>query len=94
MNDKLFKKVITTAIFLLAGLFMGHKHWTDAHAFDSSERISKDSSVSSLMESMSIYHFTEQKKAPDFGLTSLDGERIWLNQYRGKVVLISFWTTW
>ncbi len=32
--------------------------------------------------------------APDFTLTSLDGERYTLSKLRGKVVLINFWATW
>jgi len=32
--------------------------------------------------------------APDFTLANLDGERVSLNQYKGKVVLLNFWGTW
>lgn len=32
--------------------------------------------------------------APNFELTSLDGNLINLNHYRGKVVLLNFWATW
>jgi len=32
--------------------------------------------------------------APDFTLTSVDGEPITLSQLRGKVVLLDFWATW
>jgi peroxiredoxin len=32
--------------------------------------------------------------APDFTLTSLDGERYTLSKLRGKVVLVNFWATW
>jgi peroxiredoxin len=34
------------------------------------------------------------KRAPDFARTDLDGARIRLADYRGKVVLLSFWATW
>ena len=32
--------------------------------------------------------------APDFQLTTLDGEEVSLSDYRGKHVLINFWATW
>ncbi len=34
------------------------------------------------------------KPAGDFRLDTLTHERFYLNQYRGKVVLLIFWTTW
>lgn len=33
-------------------------------------------------------------QAPDFTLTSLDGKRVTLSDYRGKIVLLNFWATW
>jgi cytochrome c biogenesis protein CcmG, thiol:disulfide interchange protein DsbE len=32
--------------------------------------------------------------APDFTLTDLDGHKLTLSDYRGKVVLLDFWATW
>ena len=32
--------------------------------------------------------------APDFSLKALDGTRLRLSDYRGKVVLLDFWATW
>jgi len=34
------------------------------------------------------------KAAPDFELTSLDGRRVKLSDYRGKAILLNFWATW
>src|SRR5215469_12756522 len=34
------------------------------------------------------------KVAPDFELTSLDGRKVKLSDYRGKAVLLNFWATW
>ena len=32
--------------------------------------------------------------APDFTLTTLDGKKVKLSDYRGKAVLLNFWATW
>ena len=34
------------------------------------------------------------KPAPDFLLSTLDGRRLRLSQFRGKTVLLNFWATW
>lgn len=32
--------------------------------------------------------------APDFSLTSIDGDQLRLSDYRGKPVILNFWATW
>ena len=32
--------------------------------------------------------------APDFELTTFDGETIWLSDFRGSIVVINFWSSW
>ena len=34
------------------------------------------------------------KPAPDFGFADLDGKKVRLSDYRGKVVLVNIWATW
>jgi len=34
------------------------------------------------------------RRAPEFARAGLDGKRVDLNAYRGKVVLLDFWATW
>jgi peroxiredoxin len=33
-------------------------------------------------------------RSTDFSLTTLDGKKVSLSSYRGKVVVLSFWATW
>lgn len=37
---------------------------------------------------------TEGNEAPDFELTTLDGEKMSLSDLKGKKVLLNFWATW
>lgn len=37
---------------------------------------------------------SKQYKAPDFTLLNLDGDKVTLSDYKGKIVFINFWATW
>jgi thiol-disulfide isomerase/thioredoxin len=39
-------------------------------------------------------YYQKGKKAPDFTLTDIDGNRVSLLKFRGKYVYIDFWATW
>ena len=53
-----------------------------------------DGRIAELLGSVNMHHFTDPVAAPDFELYSLDGNRVTLSQYRGNVVMLSFWATW
>jgi len=53
-----------------------------------------DSGISNLLKTLEMYEFRNPVKAPDFELTSLDGRKIRLRDYRGRVILLNFWATW
>ena len=38
--------------------------------------------------------FIESQKAPGFQVEDVGGRRVMLEDYKGKVVLLFFWTTW
>jgi cytochrome oxidase Cu insertion factor (SCO1/SenC/PrrC family) len=50
--------------------------------------------VRDMIASLNMYAFDKALKAPEFTLTDISGESVSLSQYRGKVVLLSFWATW
>jgi cytochrome oxidase Cu insertion factor (SCO1/SenC/PrrC family) len=54
----------------------------------------RNARLSELLDAMKMYHFDGVQEAPSFELMSVDGENVSLHQYRGKVVLLSFWATW
>lgn len=43
---------------------------------------------------LKIHEFKEPSPALDFTLISTEGEKMSLSDFRGKVVLLNFWTTW
>jgi thiol-disulfide isomerase/thioredoxin len=47
-----------------------------------------------FMESLSLVRFDEKVKAQNFALKDLNGNVVRLEDYRGKVVFLNFWTTW
>jgi cytochrome oxidase Cu insertion factor (SCO1/SenC/PrrC family) len=86
MNKKIYFSVLMIC-FLALILFACTKDKTG-------EQTKGNSAIADLMASMNIQHNTKSASAPDFELLSVKGERVSLSQYRGKVVLLSFWATW
>ena len=47
-----------------------------------------------FIESLSLVRFDEKVKAQNFALKDLNGNLVHLEDYRGKVIFLNFWTTW
>ena len=47
-----------------------------------------------FMESLALVRFDEKVKAQNFALKDLNGNEVHLENYRGKVIFLNFWTTW
>jgi cytochrome oxidase Cu insertion factor (SCO1/SenC/PrrC family) len=47
-----------------------------------------------MLPSASGYTFSEKLNAPGFRVEDVDGNQVKLKDYRDKIVLLFFWTTW
>ena len=47
-----------------------------------------------LMAAAGFTRFLESRRAPEFDLKNLEGNRVRLKDYRGRIVLLNFWATW
>ena len=88
--------IFTFILFLLfTGIYACQKDQTgNASKENLSDELQADAEISNLLASMNMSHFKNPMKAPDFELTSIEGRKISLDKYLGKVVLLSLWTTW
>jgi cytochrome oxidase Cu insertion factor (SCO1/SenC/PrrC family) len=94
---KCFCFISLILILLLAGTYACTKNETGISTEKGASNDSSGtggSSIADLLASMDMYYFAEPVKAPDFELLSLDGKKTSLSQYRGQVILLSFWATW
>ena len=58
------------------------------------EVVSRDPVISALIKEMHMAETLTKIKAPLFTLLDLDGKTVSLEQYRGEIVFLGFWTTW
>lgn len=84
------RKSITGWVALFAILLVAGLIWTSME-LTTSEDVARavPMNVDNVNTSPEVGAF-----APDFSLTSLDGEQVRLSDYRGKRVIVNFWATW
>ena len=85
--------IIISVVILLAGVSACDRGVPPGNTSDP-EMSQTEPDIRRMMESLNIQPLDEVIEAPDFTLSSLDGQEVSLSQYRGKVVLLSFWATW
>ena len=85
-----FYYILILLLITVAGLSSCQKNEKAAEKAVESPSVSLSEQLSALQ----MYHFKELVKAPEFELPSVEGKNVSLSQYRGKVVLLSIWTTW
>lgn len=57
------------------------------------EEVEEDEEVDTVVDS-DVEGLNKGQMAPDFELTTLDGETVKLSDFRGKRVMLNFWATW
>ncbi|MCR8847855.1 redoxin domain-containing protein [Rossellomorea sp. SC111] len=89
MNKRNFALAI---VALLIGIFLVNLFQ------DQQEKKAREEAAQLAKESMDLSDakqgLTKGDTAPDFALTTLDGEEVKLSDYQGKKVILNFWATW
>ncbi|MGG4169127.1 redoxin domain-containing protein [Rossellomorea vietnamensis] len=89
MNKRNFALAI---VALLIGIFLVNLFQ------DQQEKKAKEEAAQLAKESMDLSDakegLTKGDSAPDFSLTTLNGEEVKLSDYQGKKVILNFWATW
>lgn len=68
-------------------LDQAYKHFIDNNPYnDYTQEVSKQYELAKK--------FASGSRAPDFQFTTLEGEKLWLSDFRGKVVYLAFWASW
>jgi peroxiredoxin len=58
------------------------------------DQSSASSQIPSACDAFGVVKSQVERKAPSFGLKTLDGKQVALDDFRGKLVLLKFWATW
>ncbi|NOX97180.1 MAG: TlpA family protein disulfide reductase [Nitrospirae bacterium] len=96
--------VITVISIVILGAFVlllypQFKAKKERPARETGQQISNSGTASSkrldkLMRSLGIQKMGKDVAAPDFELDNLDGKKVRLKDYRGKIILLNFMATW
>ncbi|UAL47937.1 redoxin domain-containing protein [Sutcliffiella horikoshii] len=88
------KNLLSIAIILLAVAIIFVNVWEKPASEENSEATSVDVTKDESIPGVDLGEVQEGNQAPDFTLTTLEGEELKLSDYRGKKVILNFWATW
>ncbi len=88
------KNLLSIVIILLAVAIIFVNVWEKPASEENSEATSVDITKDESIPGVDLGEVQEGNQAPDFTLTTLDGEELKLSDYRGKKVILNFWATW
>jgi peroxiredoxin len=92
VSKKIFSLAVVSllvAIFII-NIFQNQKDKEEMY----SETSNQYNPEAESQKKYSSEKIVEGSMAPDFTLTTLDGQTVSLSDYRGKKVIINFWATW
>lgn len=88
----------TTSAHYGLGLSLAHLHQDDAARAEFKAFLEHDKNTPQVHPRVERYiervELARERMAPPFSLTTLDGQRVTMDDLQGKVVLIDFWATW
>ena len=89
--------IIILAVALVGALYFFTMERKSEEKPSNENTLNKDNKQSSINEDTEYEELAEieiGKEAPNFTLRNLEGRKVSLKDYRGKIVLLNFWATW
>ncbi|RHW41957.1 TlpA family protein disulfide reductase [Neobacillus notoginsengisoli] len=88
------KNLLSIAIIILAIAIVFVNVWKPFEKEAANSITEEEISTDADIPGVDLSEVEEGKLAPDFELTTLNGETVKLSDYKGKKVILNFWATW
>ncbi|MBM7622058.1 peroxiredoxin [Bacillus tianshenii] len=89
------KNLLSIAIIILAVSIVFVNLWKPS-ATEEAKKNNSDEEITNMEDipGADLSEVQEGNPAPDFELTTLEGEKMKLSDYKGKKIILNFWATW